>query len=159
MPLANDVEMGTYHNGSIYPVHSCITSSLFIPERRGKYFLGRTLPRVGRLYPNAALGHVLCLRYDFEIRVGRSFQGTINFSRMLYHAAFSDGKKKKLVPLFTEEGSRGAPTLRIRSLQHMTVIHLQQRLAVLAEDIVSSETATEAQMDRVQKTLQEYGTR
>lgn len=78
---------------------------------------------------------------------------------MLYHAAFNDEKKEKEGPLFTEDGSRRGPTLRIRALQHMTILHLQRRLALLAEDITSSKTATEAQMDRVQETLKEFGTR
>ena len=77
---------------------------------------------------------------------------------MLHHAAFNDAKKeRKEAPLFTESGVNGAPTLRIRTLQHMTVIHLQRRLAVLAEDIISSRTATETQMDRVQDVLKDYG--
>lgn len=75
---------------------------------------------------------------------------------MLYRAAFNDGKE---CPLFTEHGLDGQPTLRIRALQHMTILHLQRKLAILAEDIVSSKTATEAQMDRVQETLQVYGTK
>ena len=78
---------------------------------------------------------------------------------MLYYAAFNDVKREKDGPLFNEGGSRGVPTLRIRALQHMTIIHLQRKLAVLAEEIVSSKTATEAQMDRVQETLQAYGTK
>lgn len=61
-------------------------------------------------------------------------------------------------PLFTDDGPRGAPTLRIRTLQHMNILHLQRRLAVLTEDIRSSKTATEAQMDRIQETLKDYGT-
>ena len=78
---------------------------------------------------------------------------------MLYNAAFNDAKKEwKEGPLFTESGSRGAPTLRIRAMQHMTIIHLQRKLAILAEDIVSSKTATETQMDRVQDALKDYGT-
>ena len=89
---------------------------------------------------------------------GRSFRGTVDLSRMLYHAAFNDAKKeRKEAPLFTKSGIDGAPTLRIRALQHMTVIHLQRRLAVLAEDIISSKTATETQMDRVQEVLKDYG--
>lgn len=89
---------------------------------------------------------------------GRSFRGTVDLSRMLYQAAFNDQKKeRKEAPLFTESGVDGAPTLRIRTLQHMTVIHLQRRLAVLAEDIISSKTATETQMDRVQEVLKDYG--
>lgn len=80
---------------------------------------------------------------------------------MLYHAAFNDAKEEKVVPLFTDGGrgaTRGAPTLRIRTLQHMNILHLQRRLAVLTEDIRSSKTATEAQMDRIQETLKDYGT-
>ena len=77
---------------------------------------------------------------------------------MLYLAAFNDAKvSEKEAPLFTENGPEGAPRLRIRALQRMTIIHLQRRLAILAEEIVSSKTATEAQMDRVQETLKEYG--
>lgn len=97
---------------------------------------------------------------DIDIHAGRSFRGITDFSRMLYHAAFYDRdvKKEKEGPLFTEAGPR-EPKLRIRALQHMTVLHLQRRLAVLAEDIVSSKTATEAQMDQVQETLKDYGTR
>ena len=77
---------------------------------------------------------------------------------MLYHAAFNDAKKeRKEAPLFTESGIDGAPTLRIRALQHMTIIHLQRRLAILAEDIISTRTATETQMDRVQEVLKDYG--
>ena len=92
------------------------------------------------------------------IYAGRSFRGTIDFSRMLHNAAFNDAKREwKEAPLFTESGSRGAPTLRIRAMQHMTIIHLQRKLAILAEDIVSSKTATETQMDRVQDALKDYG--
>ena len=88
---------------------------------------------------------------------GRSFRATLDLSRMLYHAALNDPKKeRKEAPLFTESGIGGAPTLRIRTLQHMTVIHLK-RLAVLAEDIMSSRTATESQMDRVQEVPKDYG--
>ena len=77
---------------------------------------------------------------------------------MLYHAAFNDTKKeRKESPLFTESGVDGEPTLRIRALQHMTIIHLQRKLAVLAEDIMNSKTATETQMDRVQEVLKDYG--
>ena len=93
-----------------------------------------------------------------SILTGRSFRGTADFSRLLYQAAFNDSKKeRKEAPLFKESGTDGAPTLRIRALQHMTIIHLQRRLAVLAEDIMSSKTATETQMDRVQEVLKEYG--
>ena len=89
---------------------------------------------------------------------GRSFRGNVDLSHMLYQAAFNDYKKeRKEAPLFTKYGVDGAPTLRIRVLQHMTVIHLQRRLAVLAEDIISSRTATETQMDRVQEVLKDYG--
>ena len=92
------------------------------------------------------------------IHPGRSFRGTVNLSRMLYHAAFNDAKKEqKEAPLFTESGINGAPTLRIRALQHMTIIHLQRRLAVLAEDMISTRIATETQMDRVQEVLKDYG--
>ena len=92
----------------------------------------------------------------------RSFRDTIDLSRMLYHAAFHDPpkerkKERKEAPLFTEYGIEDAPTLRIRTLQHMTVIHLQRRLAVLTEDIISSKTATEMQMDQVHEVLKDYG--
>lgn len=88
---------------------------------------------------------------------GPSSQGTKNFSHMLYHAAFNDSDSKKVVPLFAEVGANGGPTLRIRTMQHMTITHLRRKLAVLAEDMMSSKTATETQMDRVQTTLKEYG--
>lgn len=79
---------------------------------------------------------------------------------MLYNAAFNDVmKEEKICPLFTEDGFRGVPTVRIRTLQHMTIIHLKRKLAILAEDIMSSKTTTEAKMDRVQETLKDYGTR
>ena len=66
----------------------------------------------------------------------------MDFSGSLYHAAFNDHKKEeKDSPLFT---SKGEPKLRIRALQHMTITHLQRRLAVLAKDIMTPETVTEA---------------
>lgn len=78
---------------------------------------------------------------------------------MLYNAAFNDVMKdEKICPLFTEDGVRGVPTLRIRTFQHMTIIHLKRKLAILAEDITSSKTTTEAKMDRAQETLKDYGT-
>lgn len=83
--------------------------------------------------------------------------GTLDFSRMLHHAAFNDATQEKDDPLFTDPRPDEEPILRVRALQHMTIIHLQRKLAVLAEDIVSSKTATEEQMDRVQGVLKDYG--
>ncbi len=105
--------------------------------------------------------HTTFVFFDYLILIihaGPSFQGTKDFSQMLYHAAFNDSDSKKVVPLFAEEvGANGGPTLRIRTMQHMTITHLRRKLAVLAEDMMSSKTATETQMDRVQTTLKEYG--
>ena len=159
MPLANDVEEGTHHGNSMTTISSSIAFNFwqFLYEWRtaflaGLYVTSSTLPGAPRSSPATWV-------YHFDVPAGRSFRSTADFSRMLYRAAFNDGKKGKECPLFTEHGLRGKPTLRIRILQHMTILHLQRKLAILAEDIVSSKTATEAQMDRVQETLQVYGTK
>ena len=76
---------------------------------------------------------------------------------MLYRAAFNDAEEEKDEPLFADPRPDDEPILRIRALQHMTTIHLQRRLALLAENIMSSKTATEAQMDRVHEVLKDYG--
>lgn len=91
------------------------------------------------------------------IHAGSPLSATIDFSRMLHHAAFNDETQEKDGPLFSDPRPDEEPILRIRALQHMTIIHLQPRLAVLAEDIISSKTATEEQMDRVQGVLKDYG--
>ena len=98
--------------------------------------------------------------FDYQILIihaGPSSRGTKDFSQMLYHAAFNDSDSKKVVPLFAEAGTNGGPTLRISTMQHMTITHLRRKKAVLAADMMSSKTATETQMDRVQTTLKEYG--
>lgn len=91
------------------------------------------------------------------MHAGSPLSGTLDFSRMLHHAVFNDATQEKDGPLFSDPRPEEEPILRIRALQHITVIHLQRRLAVLAEDIISSKTATEKQMDRVQEALKDYG--
>ena len=79
---------------------------------------------------------------------------------MLGSAALRDPHRSepKLAPLFSQDES-GTATLRIRSLQHMTVLHLQRVIAGEAEEIVRTENATAVQMERIRITMRDYGSK
>lgn len=61
----------------------------------------------------------------------------------------------KPAPLYTER--YGGPTIRIRALQHMTIIHLRRVLAGEVAEIIETETADAEQMERIRGTLNHYG--
>ena len=94
-----------------------------------------------------------------DLGTGGCLTSTTDFSRMLYHAAYNQGKREKKGPLTTSDRSRRVPTLRIWALEHMTILRLQRKLVILVEDIMSSKTATEAQIYRAREMLKQYGTR
>ncbi|OCK92126.1 uncharacterized protein K441DRAFT_697930 [Cenococcum geophilum 1.58] len=76
-----------------------------------------------------------------------------NFSRMLAAASMNPDKH---APLYTER--YGSPTIRIRALQHMTIIHLRRVLAGEVAEIIETETADAEQMERIRGTLNHYVT-
>ena len=70
-------------------------------------------------------------------------------------AAASMNPYSKPAPLYTERD--GGPMIRIRALQHMTIIHLRRVLAGEVAEIIETETADAEQMERIRKTLNHYG--
>jgi hypothetical protein len=63
--------------------------------------------------------------------------------------------RNKTAPLYTVED--GVPIIRVRALQHMTIIHLKRVLAGEVAEMVHSETTNAEQMERIRITLQHYG--
>ena len=64
-------------------------------------------------------------------------------------------ERDKIAPIYTDRD--GKPTIRIRALQHMTIVHIRKMIAEQVADIVQRETATPEMMESVRKTMKHYG--
>jgi hypothetical protein len=60
----------------------------------------------------------------------------------------------KPAPLYAEE--HGVHTIRVRALQHMTIIHLKRKLAVEVAEMVQNTTTNADQMERIRLALEQY---
>lgn len=60
----------------------------------------------------------------------------------------------KPAPLYAEE--RGNHTIRVRALQHMTIIHLKRILAAEVAEMVQHTTTDAEQMERIRVNLEHY---
>jgi len=76
----------------------------------------------------------------------------VNFYQRLLTASITP--HDKAAPLYAN--GYGSPTIRVRALQHMTVIHLKRVLAGEVAEMMQRETTSVEQMDRIRKTLERY---
>lgn len=102
------------------------------------------------------------IRPRSRIRKHRNSNTPKTFSQKLGLAALVDHGmvRGKIAPLYTDRpvgGGKPKPTIRIRPLQHMIVIHLKRVIAGQVNEIVQTETATPEMMEQVRKTMKQYG--
>lgn len=83
----------------------------------------------------------------------------LHFSEKLAAAAIGDAEK--VSPLYTDRpndnGEKAKPTIRIRALQHMVVLHLRRVIAGEVAEILDAQSATPDMMERARKTMKQYG--
>lgn len=63
-------------------------------------------------------------------------------------------KPNKRAPLYAD--GNGVPTIRVRALQYMTIIHLKRVLASEVAEMMQRETTSVEQMERIRETLGHY---
>jgi len=76
------------------------------------------------------------------------------FAKELYSGSMTPHNKH--APLYSTRDRVNGPMVRIRALQHMTIIHLRKALASETAKIVKQENAGSAQMEIIRKLLRQY---
>lgn len=82
----------------------------------------------------------------------RRQSGPINFYEALMTASIRPTNKP--APLYEEDN--GVHTIRIRALQHMTIIHLKRLLAREVAQMLDANRTSNDQMERVRTILEQY---
>lgn len=87
---------------------------------------------------------------------GMADRNGVIFESAFYHKLYDAAMKRgKLAPLFDRQTDRGA-MIRLRTLQHMNVIHLRMRLAQEVAAMKRNGTTDYDQMEHVSRLMKRY---